>query len=116
MRLALLVVRESSKLSCFAKPQILTSVHCPIVAQDVGSGWAGAAQKGRTSNEDPRISGKGHPCALRGYDAAWRSGVHQGRGAGGGAAVEGASGGCESADSCRRARESRRREAGALCG
>src|SRR5882724_3319344 len=45
VRLALLVVRESSKLNCFAKPQILTSVHCPIVAQDVGSGWAGAAQK-----------------------------------------------------------------------
>jgi len=45
IRLALLVVRESSKLNCFVKPQILTSVHCPIVAQDVGSGWAGAAQK-----------------------------------------------------------------------
>ncbi len=37
-QVALLVVRESSKLNCFAKPQILTSVHCPIVAQDVGSG------------------------------------------------------------------------------
>src|ERR1700676_4375190 len=114
--LALLVVRESSKLNCFAKPQILTSMHCPIVAQDVGSGCAGAAQKGRTSNEDPRVSGKGHPCALRGYDTAGRSGVHQGRGAGSGTAAEVAGGRGEGADSCRRAREGRRREAGAVGG
>src|SRR5260221_3478032 len=114
--LALLVVRESSKLNCFAKPQILTSVHCPIVAQDVGSGWAGAAQKGRTSNEDSRISGKGHPCALRGYDSARRSGVYEGRGPGSGAAAEVARGCCESADSCGRTRKGRRRETGALGG
>src|ERR1700692_12891 len=114
--LALLVVRESSKLNCFAKPQILTSVHCPIVAQDVGSGWAGPAQKGRISNEDPRISGKSHPCALWGYDSARRSGVHQGRGAGSGATVEDARGRRESADSCRRAREGRRRETCPLGG
>jgi succinyl-CoA synthetase beta subunit len=35
----------SSKLECLTKPQILTSVHGPIVAQDAGPGNAGVAQK-----------------------------------------------------------------------
>jgi len=35
----------SSKLECFTKPQILTSVRCPIVAQDVGPSSGGAVQK-----------------------------------------------------------------------
>ena len=35
-RLSLLEVRVSSKLECFARPQILTPVHCNIVAQHCG--------------------------------------------------------------------------------
>src|ERR1700730_15128168 len=72
--------------------------------------------EGRTSHEDSRISSESDTGALWRDHSARRSGIHEGRGARSCAAAEVAGGGGEGADPCRRARQRRWSEAGAIVG